>query len=775
LGKREVKIPLKTTHKIGAAFAGVTLLVILGVGLSFWAFRQIDEAARAREHARMVIDRANDLLSELKDAETGERGYIITGNETFLEPYLAVRDQVSDHLRELRLLAVNSATQKHLVALGPLLEARMAVLAQDIQMRRNQDLNAATALVNSGKGKLLMDSIRVEMQAFIQINEDALAEREAQFQSDMRHFLIIMAVFSLGTLLLALLFAYLLYRDSRHRLHKLVHLETRHLLEIQQETGRQLQTANAELQLFRNVDITARKQAETELGLSSKQLQRLLEYSPVILYALKFEGEKIKPCLISENITRLLGYTLAECMSCDWWYTRLHPEDCERVAASFSPARTDETSRIEYRFLHKDGSTRWVDDQCRLIRDLDGRPLEFIGSWTDITDRKLLEIQLHQAQKMQAIGTLAGGIAHDFNNILTAIGGHAELASMALPENDPVHQHLEVVLQATQRAIALVRQILTFSRQQRVERKVISLESVVDEVLDLLRATLPATIEFETSFATDTPDILADASQIHQIIMNLGTNALYAMKGQSGRLTFKLENFFVDADLVEEKLNLQIGHYVRLSVSDTGCGMDEATLARIFEPFFTTKPVGDGTGLGLSVVYGIMQSHDGTVTAYSHPGNGTTFHLYFPAYLKIGSTQIAEPTEAPRGQGERILYVDDEEVLADLGKLILERLGYIVSICTNPVMALDSVRAAPDAYDLVITDQTMPGLTGTRLAEQIQAIRSNLPIILTTGNIATLTPWENKAVGYKAVLLKPPTFKSLGTLVHRVLTEANHR
>ncbi len=741
----------------------------------FWVYRQIDQAAEARKHASMVIDHANELLSELKDAETGERGYAITGNEAFLEPYLAVRDEVGGDLDELRHLANIPAALRHLDALAPLMTAKMTELAQAIQLRRNQDLDAAAALINDGTGKQLMDSIRAELGAFIQLEGDALTQREAQFQSDMRRLFLLIAISSLFTWLFTLSFAFLLYRESRHRRENRMHLETRHLLEIQQATGQQLQSANEGLQAFRRIDASARQQAETDLGASSKQLQRLLENSPVILYALNLADGKIKPRLISENITRLLGYTLTECLGGDWWYARLHPEDRERVVASFSLTSASETRRIEYRMLHQDGSTHWVDDQCRLIRDAQSHPLEFIGSWTDITEHVLLEIQLHQAQKMEAIGTLAGGIAHDFNNILAAIGGHSELALMELSETSPVRTHLEVVLQATQRAVALVRQILTFSRKDRVERQVVALGPVVDEVLKLLRASMPATIEFETAFAPDTADVLADVSQIHQIVMNLGTNALHAMKGKSGRLSFKLENFYVDADLAEVKLNLHIGPYVRLSVSDTGCGMDRATLARIFEPFFTTKPVGEGTGLGLSVVYGIMQSHDGTVSAYSQPGLGTTFHLYFPACAKTGLAKIAEPADVPRGHGERILYIDDETILAGLGRLFLERLGYTVSSSTNPIEALESLRAAPDAYDLVVTDQTMPGLTGTQLARQLREIRPNLPIILTTGNIATLTPWDDKSKWCQAVLLKPPTFKSLGTVVHRVLTEfKNH-
>jgi PAS domain S-box-containing protein len=388
-------------------------------------------------------------------------------------------------------------------------------------------------------------------------------------------------------------------------------------------------------------------------------------------------------------------------------------------------------------------------------------------------DRRNLDDRLRQAQKMEAIGTLSGGIAHDFNNILGAIIGYTELAKMDLGENPGISEHLDDVLAGARRAAELVKQILAFSRQQEQERKPIQLGEVVGEAMKLLRATIPAPIEFVVSFECDLPTVLADATQIHQIVMNLGANASHAMKGRAGRITVTLSNIDVDADFVTAHPELQPGRYVRFSMSDTGHGMDQDTLSRIYEPFFTTKAPGEGTGLGLAAVEGIMHSHDGIITVYSHPGEGTTFHLYFPAY----GAEITKPPEkmasVPRGRGERILYLDDERILARMGKEILERLGYVVEIHSSAIEALDVVRAHPEAYDLVVTDQMMPSMTGVELARQVRAIRSDLPIILTTGYTATLTAERVRTMGICELLLKPISLVALGAAVHRTLSESN--
>jgi signal transduction histidine kinase len=385
-------------------------------------------------------------------------------------------------------------------------------------------------------------------------------------------------------------------------------------------------------------------------------------------------------------------------------------------------------------------------------------------------EHRNLEEQLRQAQKMEAIGTLAGGIAHDFNNILTAIVGYTQLAQLILKQDPKVREYLGAILQATRRATDLVRHILTFSRQQPQERRPIQLRPVVAESLKLLRAIIPSTIEFKTSLATDAPTVLADATQIHQILMNLGTNAWHAMKDRTGRLQINLEPCVVDEAHAATQSQLNPGFYTRVSVSDTGCGMDQATLRRIFEPFFTTKPLGEGTGLGLAVVHGIMKDHDGAVMVYSQPGEGTTFHLYFPAHAGEATVAAAEQGPTPRGHGERVLFVDDEELLVQLGQETLAALGYEVEVSTQPAAALAMVRADPQRFSLVLTDQTMPGMTGLFLAGQLLKIRPGLPIVLMTGYSSSLTAAQVEAAGIRQLLFKPTTIHSLGTAVHAALS-----
>ncbi len=415
----------------------------------------------------------------------------------------------------------------------------------------------------------------------------------------------------------------------------------------------------------------------------------------------------------------------------------------------------------------------------RRVRDVDEKLLSMLtGLGAQIgqfIERQELAELFREAQKMEAIGTLAGGIAHDFNNIIAGIVGYTELAKMELGRSHAVTDHLNCVLQGSSRATALVRQILAFSRQQEHERKPMQLRHVVHEALALLRASIPSSIEFAINLNPQVAPVMADATQVHQVVMNLCTNAWHAMKERPGRLAVELEPWQATPELAEIHPGLKAGPYARLTISDTGHGMDAATLGRIFEPFYTTKGPGEGTGLGLAVVHGIMQTHEGAVTVYSQPGEGTVFRLYFPSCVAEATESPVGEAMVPRGAGELVLFVDDEEPLAIMGRKVLERLGYRVEGCTDAERALECVRARPARYDLVITDLTMPSLSGTDLARELLAIRADLPIILTTGFAATLTAGRIQAMGIRELLLKPLSMQALGAAVHRVLVEAKRR
>ena len=430
----------------------------------------------------------------------------------------------------------------------------------------------------------------------------------------------------------------------------------------------------------------------------------------------------------------------------------------------------DEYDEI-YRIQRPDGSVRWIHDHAVPLRNSAGEIHRFIGIAGDCTENRKLEDSLRQAQKMESVGQLAGGIAHDFNNILGGIVGNLYLAKLEASEQPAILDSLENIAAASQRATDLVKQILTFSRQVKPEREPVKLNHVVLEALKLLRASLPSTIRIQTEL-TETPTVLANTTAIHQVVMNLGTNAWHAMQNQTGMLTIEMKVAEVDEDFAKIRPDLHPGKYVQLSVSDSGCGMDSATLEHIFEPFFTTKAEGEGTGLGLAVVHGIMKTHDGGISVYSEPDVGTTFRLFFPVIEIEAVPGKLEAASIPRGRGEHILLVDDEVTLAKIGKRVLETLGYVVTAHTDPIEAIADVRDRAEPFDLVITDFTMPGMNGAKLGMQLLKMQPQLPIIITTGYSAMMTPAKVSELGFRELLSKPCTAQTLGETVHRVLQSA---
>ena len=401
-----------------------------------------------------------------------------------------------------------------------------------------------------------------------------------------------------------------------------------------------------------------------------------------------------------------------------------------------------------------------------------GRLSGFVHIAKDITKSLMLEEQLRQSQKLEAIGTLAGGIAHDFNNILTPILGYAEMALTDIDPGSPLAQELQQICAAAGRAKDLVQQILGFSRRGPQDEKTFHPHVVGKEVLKLLRSSLPSTIEFKTDIDDNCGTILADSTQFHQIIMNLCTNAYHAMEKTGGILGLGLSRVIIDKD--DHKVassELIPGDYIMLSVSDTGCGMDRRTLERIFEPYFTTKIDGKGTGLGLSVVHGIVKSYGGQIGVYSEPGKGTTFRVYLP---RTADQPILDEVTAgfrlPSGQG-RILVVDDEQTITAMLRKILEGLGYQATVTNDSREALSLIEAQPSFFDLLITDMTMPYLTGIELAQKAMALNTELPIILCTGFSELINQEQAYAIGIQAYLSKPILIRELALTLHRLLTK----
>jgi signal transduction histidine kinase/ActR/RegA family two-component response regulator len=430
-------------------------------------------------------------------------------------------------------------------------------------------------------------------------------------------------------------------------------------------------------------------------------------------------------------------------------------------------------------YIEKTTSPLWVGHGATALIGLAG--IFLAGSLLGHSRRNLIEsnkqqrelfAKLQQAQKMEAIGTLAGGIAHDFNNILTAILGYSELALIEMDDIEVMRKYIVRVKAGAERASALVTQILTFSRSTEEEKQPLLIAPLVKEALKLLRSSIPATIDIKQDI-TSQGVVVADSTQIHQIVMNLCTNAYYAMRETGGTLGITVKDIELPDLRAASQLDLAPGKYIHLEITDTGIGMDAKTKEKIFEPYFTTKEVGEGTGLGLAVVHAIVQSHNGRIIVSSEPGEGTTFHIYFPIAEGEKAVEVQKELETPlTGGDEIIMLVDDEKINVELTKDILTMHGYTVFTFTNGVQAFQEFQQELGKYDLVITDMTMPYMTGTQLSQKILATRPNLPIILCTGHSNLTNREKALAMGIKEYCQKPLKMRKLLCTVREVLDRA---
>jgi PAS domain S-box-containing protein len=483
---------------------------------------------------------------------------------------------------------------------------------------------------------------------------------------------------------------------------------------------------------------------------------------------------------VNPGFEALTGYPAAEAIGRDPKFLQGAATSSATLAEISSALGDGRGFRGEILNYRKDGSSLWIALDISPIRDEAGVLTGFVGTQRDITERKQaeaerssLETQLRESQKMESIGTLAGGIAHDFNNILGAILGNVALARGDLPAEHEANKSLQQIHKASVRARDLVQQILTFSRRQPQQMENQPLRPVVEDAMSLLRSTLPAGVGVDTVLA-DTPlYVNADSTQIQQVLMNLCTNAWHALKDSTGRITVGLEAVSLEAAGARAVGALPPGHYAHLWVSDTGVGMNAQTRERIFEPFFTTKPPGQGTGLGLAVVHGIVTAHHGAISVESEPGKGSTFHLYFPTQAGTAVASAPAPTshDGHQGHGEHVLYVDDDEVMLLMVERLLQRSGYRATCCQNASEALAVVRAAPNAIDVVVTDYNMPAASGVDLAKALARIRPDLPVVISSGYVSEELRAEAKQVGARHVYQKEDTFDELPRLLRRLLSQ----
>ncbi|NTV61001.1 MAG: PAS domain S-box protein [Chlorobiaceae bacterium] len=525
-------------------------------------------------------------------------------------------------------------------------------------------------------------------------------------------------------------------------------------------------------------DITERKQFQEALLESNKRMHVILNSTNAGTWETVLDSNESS---WSDEIWHLYGIEPDSCTpSLQNWLNTIVPEDRPTIEQTFTVAVKNAAEfNCSWRVRDPDGGIRWLMAKGTPYKDACGKVLKFVGITLDITERKLeeeakkkLESRILKSERLETIGTLAGGIAHDFNNILTPILGYSEMAVKNLPDENPFHEYFTEIMLAAERAKNLVSQILAFGKAQESELSVVNVQSVINEALKLLRPSIPSTITIERHIDSACRNILADSSKIHQAIVNLCTNAYQAMENSGGVLSIELKEIIPDKDFMKMFPELHERPYIKLTVTDTGCGMDKPTMNHIFEPFFTTKPVNKGTGLGLSVVHGIITGYKGAIDVESQPGKGSDFHIFLPVIDKI-ITPEKKGKNVPGGNAS-ILLVDDEQATLKMMTLMLTKLGYRMRALNSPRQALDELKLNPDAFDLVITDLTMPEMTGVTLASEIHKYRPELPVIMMTGYGKYIDSASDlERYGIRRLLKKPVRLDTMVSAINDVVA-ANH-
>jgi PAS domain S-box-containing protein len=512
-------------------------------------------------------------------------------------------------------------------------------------------------------------------------------------------------------------------------------------------------------------DISERVKSENRIKESERKFRTLFEHAADAIYLAAMDGTLLD---CNTSAQKQTGYSREELLALT--VSDLDPrsaadKDRENIWDNIG---LGEIATLSTRHLRKDGSHFPVEISLSKIEM--EQEIVLLAFVRDVTEKVETEGLLRQALKMEAIGTLAGGIAHDFNNILAAILGYAEIAHESSPEGTLIREDLQQVLQAANRAKGLVQQILAFSRQTVSEKKLLQPALIVTETISLLRSSLPATIKIEQDVDMGASNILADPTEIHQVVMNLCTNAYHAMEETGGTLTVSLKNRIITRDDLENNSHLQPGNFIHLFVKDSGVGISQELVSRIFDPYFTTKDIGKGTGMGLAIVHGIVKGYDGTITCRSEPGEGTTFEILLPASPEQSKVKAQQAASVAVGS-ERILFIDDEKMLTQMASLMLGRLGYQVTTCNSSLEALEMFENQPEAFDLVITDQTMPEMTGVDLSRRILQLKPQQRIIICTGFSSLISESQAHAIGIKGFAHKPITKSDMAVLVRKVLDE----
>ncbi|NTV13896.1 MAG: response regulator [Desulfobulbaceae bacterium] len=763
---------MKATHKIVGGLAAAALLVATVVAVSFWAFQQIEDAAEMRRHTHIVISSADELLSALKDAETSTRGYLLTNDEAYLEPYLAVRDSLSGHLKKLRQLTIIGAAQSHLDTVAPLLEARLAHLAQVIALQKNHDATGAVALVRSGQGKRLMDAIRFEMRGVLQIEDSARSRREAEFQANMRRLFVVMVAASLLTLLFALAFAYLIYRESQQRLKDLVHLETQHLLKMQEEMNQQLQLTNASLQV------------------SEGKLAVTLNSIGDAVIATDAEG---RVTLLNPLGERLTGWTQAQASGrpVDEVFKIINQET--RQPATIPVKETLARGTIQGLANHtvliaRDGSECAIADSCAPIRDRDGQVVGAVLVFRDVTEEYAVQKALRDiTQALQeknlalesataaaekanlAKSDFLSNMSHEIRTPMNAIIGMSYLA-LKTELTPRQRDYLKKIKGSGRHLLGLINDILDLSKIEAgkltVEVTEFELEKVLDNVADLIAEKTSAK-GLELVFDVDKKvplNLVGDPLRLGQILINYSNNAVkFTERGEIDILI----------RLKEESENEVL---LYCAVSDTGIGLTGEQMGRLFQSFSqadasTTRKFG-GTGLGLVIAKKLAELMGGEVGVESEPGKGSTF--WFTARLGKGAGQQSKPALAGDLQGKRVLVVDDNEnarlVLGDLLGGMSFKVDQVESGETA-IAAVDRAEAQDLPYEIVFLDWQMPEMDGIETARRLLELplrrKPHLMMVTAYGREEVIRGAEE--IGIEDVLIKPVSASVLFDGVVRIL------
>lgn len=481
---------------------------------------------------------------------------------------------------------------------------------------------------------------------------------------------------------------------------------------------------------------------------------------------------------VSPACKRITGYPIEKFLNNPSFLNEIVLPEDRYVWDKHCKNNHEDTNEVHFRIIHKDGSIRWIAHNCNAIKD-NNIYMGCRASNRDITQQKededrnrRLQEQLRESQKMETVGTLVGGIAHEFNNLLTSLMGYADMCLVKVPPNSQIYNDLQKITKSADHAKTLVQQMLTFTRQGTQERKIINIYDTVESAIHIARMSLPSTIEIKKNIDPNTGTILADPSQISQVIVNLFTNSYQAMKKEGGILSISLDNVDLDSKYLEKNPHLRQGKYVRIIISDTGVGIEKSIIDRIFDPFFTTRKVGEGTGLGLSVVHGIIMSHGGKITVSSELGKGTTMIIYLPQVMGKRDIEIKTSTGISKETEKdtyTILYIDDEPEIAIMVKKMLEMFNYEIFIKNDSTAALEFFKQDPDKFDLIITDQTMPYMTGLQLAKKVLEVRKDMSLIIVTGFSEDISKENYREFGFKDYIAKPFVINDIKTAIERVL------